>query len=66
MSFTIVSKETFVNIQVERLRKDNKLAQHVVINEKGEKTIYRWTKNLILNGQNLCSIRFLRFNVPRY
>lgn len=52
MSFTIVSKETFVNIQVERLRKDNKLAQHVVINEKGEKTIYRWTKNLILNGQN--------------
>jgi hypothetical protein len=52
MSFTIVSKETFVNIQVESLRKENKLEQSVMLNEKGEKTTFRWAKKLILNGAN--------------
>jgi hypothetical protein len=52
MSFTIVSKETFVNVQVERLRKENKLEQSIIINEKGEKTTFRWAKQLILNGAN--------------
>ncbi len=52
MSFTIVSKETFVNVQVERLRKEDKLEQSISINEKGEKTTYCWAKNLILNGAN--------------
>jgi hypothetical protein len=52
MSFTIVSKETFVNVQVARLRKENKLEQSTTINEKGEKTTFRWAKQFILNGAN--------------
>jgi hypothetical protein len=52
MSFTIVCKENFVNVQVERLRNENKLEQSITINEKGEKTTYRWAKKLILNGAN--------------
>jgi hypothetical protein len=52
MSFTIVSKETFVNVQVERLRKENKLEQSEIVNAKGEKTTFRWVNKLILNGAN--------------
>jgi hypothetical protein len=52
MSFTIVSKGTFVNVQVERLRKENQLEQSEIVNEKGEKTTFRWAKDLILNGSN--------------
>lgn len=65
MRYIIGIRDGYVLIQVEQLKAQNALHTKEWINSKGEKSIARWAKSLILNGQHQ-DIRTNYFEIEQF